>query len=166
MKQDASQDRRREMKAGWAVAVVAVAAAGWVGVARAQGAGLRAGRPGFAGARAFERLNLSADQKDQIQAIRQKNRATAKPLVEAVRDARANLKKAIDSDNPDATAVGQATLQLRSAQQKLQANRRATLDEIRSVLTPEQLDQLNSWKHGQRRGGPGPDAKPSPSSNS
>ena len=145
------------------VAAAALALGGWVAVAQAQGAGTPApherawGRGFGGGARLAEALGLSDDQKTQLQALRTRQRETMKPLMDAVREAHGALRQAMESDSPDATAVGQQALALHAAEKKLGAAHEAAFAEMKAILTPEQQAKLEQMKEkGPHRGPGGP----------
>jgi len=115
------------------VAAAAVAAWPWAGLAQAQdppapprGHEFGPGRPGGPGGpgigpRFAEELGLSDEQKAQLEALRTKQRETLRPLMESARQAHDAFQTALDADNADAAAVGQAALAMKAADNKLRA---------------------------------------------
>jgi len=154
-------------KALSSTSVVALALAVSAGVAGAQGPGPRGGRPGDRGPgpgfgpppeQVAERLGLSADQKAQWQAMREKSRDTMKPLFESARQAHEAFRNALEAANPDALAVGQAALAAHAAEKKLHDAQQAAFEDLKSILTPEQREKLEEGRGrgvGPRRGGEG-----------
>ena len=131
----------------------------WSGAARAQGPGPRGPREGEGGpgfgppiGMLAERLGLSDDQKAQIKALREKSQEANEPLFDAARKARQALDKALEADSPDVTTIGQLALAMHAAQKKVDAAQRAAFEEMKSILTPEQLEKL---EQGPRGFGPG-----------
>ncbi len=156
---------------------LAVVTFGWISVASAQGPGgghMR--RPGGHGGQGFgaggadgsqgppvgmvaRHLGLSDEQKEQWKALHEKARETGEPLMKAAQEAKQAFDKALDAENADANAVGQAALAMRGAHQKVEAHRKATFQSVKTILTPEQLAKIEEMeKQGPRRGrgfGPG-----------
>jgi Spy/CpxP family protein refolding chaperone len=142
-------------------AVVAAAGAGLAGLAYAHGPGgeHRRGMGFGPGGHDFaERLGLSEQQQAQVKAIREKNRETLKPLMDDARRAHEAFREALEAGNGDATTVGQAALAMRAAQEKLHTAHKAVFEQIKAVLTPEQLaklEQERGRRHGPHHEGPG-----------
>jgi Spy/CpxP family protein refolding chaperone len=125
-----------------------------VGAAAAQPGEPRGRRPGHVP----EGLGLSDEQKAQWQELRQKNREALRPLVESARQAHKAYRDALEAANPDAATVGNAALAARAADEKLREARQASFKELKSILTPEQLEKLeqSTRRGGRRRGEGGP----------
>lgn len=151
-------------------AVLAAASFGWISLAAAQGPEdrpLRHPGPGFGPGPGgppmgmiANRLGLTEEQKTQWKAIHEKERETGKPLMEAARAAKDAFDKALESDNADAATIGQAAIAMREAREKLEAHHQATFEEVKAILTPEQLAQFEEMqKRGPRRGPGGPDGQ-------
>ncbi len=159
------------------LAVLAAASFGWISLAAAQGPGpgheghMRHGGPG--GGPGFEhgpggpggpgmgmlirRLDLSEEQQAQLKAIHEKERTAAEPLLKAAGEAREAFEKALEGDNPNPAAVGQAALNMRNAKRAVEAHHKATFEQVKSILNPEQLARLEEMeKRGPRRGPGGP----------
>jgi Spy/CpxP family protein refolding chaperone len=152
------------------VAAAALAALPWVGVVHAQeppgpphgrefdpgGPGGRGGPggPGF-GPRLAEELGLSEDQKAQLEGLRGKQRETLRPLMESARQAHEAFQSALDADNADAAAIGQAALAMKAADKKLRAAHDAAFEEIKAILTPEQAAKLEQARAQHKGSGPG-----------
>ena len=146
------------------VAAAALAALPWVGVVQAQeppgpphgrefGPG-GPGGPGF-GPRLAEELGLSDDQKAQLEALRGKQRETLRPLMESARQAHEAFQAALDADNADAAAIGQAALAMKAAEKKLRAAHDAAFEEMKAILTPEQAAKLEQARAQHKGPGPG-----------
>ena len=133
---------------------VAAATVGIVAVAQAHGPG-GPHRWGFGpGGRDFaERLGLSEEQQAQIKAIHEKNRESMKPLFEKARQAHEAFRQALETPNADAATVGRAALAMHAAEKQVRAAHQAVFEQVKSVLTPEQLAKLE--KDRARRHGPG-----------
>jgi len=107
------------------------------------------GGPGPGRGRLAEELGLGDEQKAQLEAIQ--------PLMEAARQAHEAFRSALESENPEATAVGQAALAMKAAERKVRAARDAAFEEMKDVLTPEQREKLEQARQrGPRPGRRGP----------
>ena len=149
------------------VAAAAVAAWPWAGLAQAQdppapphGHEFGPGRPGGPGGpgigpRFAEELGLSEDQKAQLEALRTKQRETLRPLTESARQAHDAFQAALDADNADAAAIGQAALAMKAAEKKLRAAHEAAFEEMKAILTPEQVAKMDQVRAQQKGPGPG-----------
>ncbi|MEO8359242.1 MAG: Spy/CpxP family protein refolding chaperone [Vicinamibacteria bacterium] len=154
------------------VAALAVASFGWISIAAAQppeggprrqgGLGGPGGPPamGMGMGMMAEHLGLSDEQKTQIKAIHEKERETIQPLMKAVGESQRAFDTALNAEAPDAAAVGQAALAMRDARRSVEASQKATMEQIRAILTPEQaakFDEMQKHMRGGRSGfGPGP----------
>lgn len=87
-----------------------------------------------------QQLNLTADQKAQIKAIRQEERQKNQPLFSSVRAKAAEYRQLKQANDPKAGAV---KTELEALRPQVKAARTATRDRILSVLTPEQRAQLD-----------------------
>lgn len=153
---------------------IALATFGWVSLAAAQGPGgghmRRGGGPGGPGGPGFgpegqggpgrprigmvaEHLGLSDQQKEQWKIIHEKARETGEPLMKAAGEAKQAFDKALEAENAQAAAVGQAALAMRAAHNKVEAHRKATQEAVKAILTPEQLAKMEEFEKSRR--GPG-----------
>ena len=145
------------------LAGAALVALAMVGVAGAQDQEPRGPRPGggSGGAppleRMMERLGLSEDQKAAVHAVVEKDQDTIRPLGDAARQAHEAFQKALDSGSTDAAAIGALAIAMNTAQKKFDAARKAEMEKIKAILTPEQREQLEqAMQRGQGRGPGGP----------
>lgn len=101
--------------------------------------------------RALATLDLSQDQKDKIKA----SFATMKPQLQALglksRSDRLALEALLAAPNPDPTAVGTATLLVRSNRQAIRAQMETMHANIAGILTPEQQAKLKGYHAAQRQ---------------
>jgi Spy/CpxP family protein refolding chaperone len=154
------------------VAAGAVAALPWSGRAQAQdppapphGREFGPGRPGITGGpgigpRFAEELGLSDEQKAQLEALRTKQRETLRPLMESARQAHDAFQTALDAENADAAAIGQAALAMKAADNKLRAAHKAAFEEMKAILTPEQAAKLDQVQAQHKGPGPGGFGRP------
>ena len=154
-------------------AAMAAVGLGWVAVASAQppmgegprrgtgpggpGMGLAGRGPGAPIERIAEALDLTNEQKEQWKAIHEREREAARPLVEAVDAARGAFDQSLNAENADPATVGKAALSMRAATRKLEAHHKAVRDEVRAILTPEQVAKLEALEQRDRRGALAPD---------
>jgi Spy/CpxP family protein refolding chaperone len=107
------------------------------------------GRRGNAMRRAVaSKLNLTDEQKSQIQQLRKANQDKNQQLfadAKAKRDEFRSLKKANDPGAADVKA------ELEALRPQLQAARQAQHEAFLSILTPEQRTQLDQWKSRRER---------------
>ena len=149
-----------------AAALVALALSG---VAAAQDQEPRGPRPGGGPGgpppieRMMERLGLSEDQRAAVHAVIEKDQDAIRPLGDAARQAHEAFQKALDAESPDVTRVGQLALAMNAAQKKFDAARKAEMEKIKAILTPEQRERLEQAMQrgpGRGPGGPGAPSRP------
>jgi Spy/CpxP family protein refolding chaperone len=98
---------------------------------------------GFGIMRGLSRLDLTELQKTEVKRIMESRRTTFESLRERVRADREALQSASEGQSPDTSVVGAAFLKLRADRQALRAERKATMEQIRSLLTSEQQQRLD-----------------------
>jgi Spy/CpxP family protein refolding chaperone len=130
-------------------------------LASAQDAPHRHGKMGGFGMRGLSRLDLTESQKADVKRIMESRKATFDSLHERMRSDWEALDAAAEAQSPNTSAVGAAYLKVRSDREAFRAERKATMEQIRSVLTPEQQQKLDTMKQerkerfgsrGERRG--------------
>ena len=154
------------------VAMIAVATFGWI--CRGSGSGPRrrthatrgwpGGGPGFGPGgpdgppidMIAERLGLSDEQKAQWKSIHDAARATGEPLMKAAGAAKEAFDKALEADNADPAAIGQAAIAMKNARNEVEAHHKATMDAARAILTPEQAAKFDEMQKHMMRGPGGP----------
>jgi Spy/CpxP family protein refolding chaperone len=123
-----------------------------------------------AGGPAFDKLNLTDDQKSQMKALHQQQRdsmgAKMKDMMQAHRDLRAQ----VFSDNPDATQIEALKAKIAGLQKDLLAARVDMERKVAAILTPEQRKTMatmpppeHGWGHRRHHhdgGTPGTDSGP------
>jgi protein CpxP len=123
-----------------------------LGVTLASADDMRPGRKGMGHGmgggimRGLSRLDLTEDQKAEVRRIMDARRATFEALharMEA--DAKA-LREAADGSSPDPAAVGAAYLRVRADREALRAEKQAAMEQVRSILTAEQKERLDSMR--------------------
>lgn len=111
--------------------------------------GERGGAPGqqermTGGGKLFEQLNLTEDQQAEIASIRESYRSLFDEQFQAVKAARDALRQAIEAEQFDETAIRQAAKQKAAAEEELAVLQGSMRSEIRSVLTAEQIEQMEA----------------------
>jgi Spy/CpxP family protein refolding chaperone len=109
-------------------------------------------------------LNLTAEQREQIRAIREQNKLERAAINQRVSEANRALEAALEAENPDEAIVEQRTRDVAAAQASAMRMRILTEVRIRRVLTPEQRIILRSLQRQARemrreRLETGPDAR-------
>ncbi len=92
----------------------------------------------------IRQLNLTPEQREQIRAIRENNKAERAAINERVRDTNLALEEALNSDSPDESLVEQRVREVAAAQGAAIRVRILTEVRIRRVLTVEQRNILRS----------------------
>lgn len=87
-------------------------------------------------------LELTDQQKSDVQAILDAAQPTVEADVAAVKEARQTLRAALESGSTDACALGDDVLAVQSARQTLRAEREAVLGQILATLTPDQQSRF------------------------
>ncbi|MCC8166329.1 MAG: Spy/CpxP family protein refolding chaperone [Planctomycetes bacterium] len=96
-------------------------------------------------------LDLTDAQKSQMVDILTDNYKQGLEARLALMDAKKALADVYDRDNPDQAAIVSAHEALGAATGRMAALKRAGYDRIKGILTPEQVEKLDSPKRGDRR---------------
>ncbi len=98
----------------------------------------------------IERLNLTDAQKSKIEALQNEHFKATKPLREKIFDKSVELRRLWLEANPDKGKITAAQKDLRALRNDMEDRMTAHKLEIRSVLTPEQNEQLanSGWRRG------------------
>ncbi len=116
------------------------------------GRGFGPGRGGPMGGM-MQQLNLTADQRTQIQKIMQDHRQAMQNDAQAMRDLQQQLKNAIFADSPGDTSALQQ--QIGALEAKLQTGRIAAEKQIAAILTADQRKQVRDMPGAGFMGGMG-----------
>ncbi len=124
--------------------------------------GAHRGGHGFHPGRFARFLDHTAEQVEAARAIFDAAREETKPVREAQRALHDELKALLDTDSPDATAVGELVLSLHADRGQVKAIHEAAFEEFKALLTAEQLAKLERLREVRRHfGAPrGPFADP------
>lgn len=104
------------------------------------------GRMGFGMMHGLARLDLTDSQKAEVKRIMESRQSTFESLRERARADWEALDRAADAPSANAAEVGAAYLKLRADRQAMHAERKATMEQIRSILTTEQQQKLDAMK--------------------
>jgi Spy/CpxP family protein refolding chaperone len=98
--------------------------------------------PGRILQRLADKLNLTDDQRTQIKAAFAGEKDTLAPLLEAVHDARKNLRTAIRASDANEASVRAASARVAAAEADLAVERMKLYGKIAPILTDAQRQQL------------------------
>jgi len=107
------------------------------------------GGPGGAGY-----LDLTADQKAQIQELRQAQRPQMQELGQKLRDSQKRLREALDAASPDPAAIGAIALEGHELQKQMRKLHEDADAAMRALLTPEQQVKFDALQALRRERGP------------
>lgn len=153
----------------WVSALTVCLTLGSIGVASVQPAsaqmGPRGGLEEGDGPRAErweQRLNLTPEQRQKINSIRSQNRDQMRSLMTELRQARQRFSQLLSSNASDAE-IRQQRQRVESLSQRLRDARFDSMLQVRSVLTPQQRQELAQMREQRRdrwgkRSGRGPGA--------
>jgi Spy/CpxP family protein refolding chaperone len=124
-----------------------------LGFAQQQG---RMRQPGPPHARLEALLDLTDAQQASLKAIHAEQRQAAEPILEELRGIHDAIETGLESDAPDATALGEKLIAAHAARTRLEQLHRAGRERLVSLLTDEQRQKLEAFEkeHGPA-GGPG-----------
>jgi len=133
-----------------AIVVLAAIASPSISFGQAQTPGSNEPQTDAGGGDPIRQLNLSPEQREQIRSIRQQTNVERAAINQRVGAANRALEAALDSDNPDESAVEQKMKDLASAQADAMRMRISTEVKIRRVLTLEQRAILRTLRQEAR----------------
>jgi Spy/CpxP family protein refolding chaperone len=132
----------------WTVATLGLVGA--TGLAAAEGRRARGEARASRGDSIADYLGLTEEQRASWRALRDEQREQMKPLRSEGRELQRRLRETIEVQPADAAAVGQATLAVKTHRQRVQAQREAFEQQLRSLLSPEQQQKLGAMKAARR----------------
>jgi protein CpxP len=100
----------------------------------------------------FEKLNLSADQKQKMQAVRDRYKDQVSQRMQAVRQARKELEAMMSSSTANASQMRDKHRQIMGLRQQLQEVQFESTLAMRDLLTPEQRSQFSQQMQQRREG--------------
>ncbi len=93
----------------------------------------------------FEKLNLSAEQKQQMKVMREEMQTNVEKNKVAVAEARAKLDSVLDGDSSD-EAIRTANSDLMKQRNELESLQLEHMLKVRALLTPEQRKTFSSLR--------------------
>ena len=99
-------------------------------------------------------LGLTEAQQESWKSLREEARKTFEPLMQEQRRLHQELRAALESGSPDATAVGNLMISLHKQRQEMQSLHKSFEERRLAVLTPEQQTKLEAFQEA-RKMGPG-----------
>jgi Spy/CpxP family protein refolding chaperone len=109
------------------------------------------GGHGHPGLRLAKALDLSREQTEQVKAIFLKHRDGIAPLRKEMASERREMRKLIQSDEPDEAAIREQARKIASTGGDLAVRRAMMAREVRAVLTPEQIVKLRALQEKRDR---------------
>lgn len=95
-----------------------------------------------------ETLNLTAEQRQQLRALRASARQRNEQLFTTFRSKRQELRQLLAANDPAAEHV---KAELQAMRPQLKAVREQARTDMRSILTPEQLERLDQFRAEHRK---------------
>lgn len=108
-------------------------------------------RKGFHGGRLFDALQLSETQKTEIRNLFVANRENLRPLVQQFRELRQSLRAAAESQPFDESQVRYQAQELAKLQAELIVARATLMNQVSTLLTPEQRAQWNNLREQRKQ---------------
>lgn len=102
----------------------------------------------------MEQLGLSAEQKQKVKALMEQGKGQSKSLNEQLKTKRQAMMQYLQSPNASEAKAKSMNNEINDIQRQLSELRLKTWFDMRSILTPEQLQKLNQMK-GKLPGGMG-----------
>ena len=106
---------------------------------------------GQQGDRLAKALDLSKEQKEQVTAIFRKHRDEIAPLRKEMVSGRRVLRSLIQSDKPDEAAIREQVKKIAATDGDLAVRRARMSQEVRTVLTPEQIQKFRALQEKRDR---------------
>jgi Spy/CpxP family protein refolding chaperone len=106
---------------------------------------------GHRGHRLAKALGLSKEQTEQVKAIFLKHRDGITPLRKEMLSERRELRNLIQSDKPDEAAIREQVKKIAATGGDLAVRRAKMVQEVRAVLTPEQIQKFRSLQEKRDR---------------
>ena len=106
---------------------------------------------GHPGHRLAKALGLSDEQKVQVKAIFRKHRDETAALRKEMISGRRELRKLVQSDKPDEAAIREQVTKVAATGGNLAVDRAKMFQEVRAVLTPEQIGKFRALQEKRDR---------------
>jgi protein CpxP len=109
------------------------------------------GRHGQPGDRLAKELDLSKEQTEQVKAIFRKHRDETAPLRKEMVSGRRELRTLTQADKPDEAAIREQVKKIAATGGDLAVRRAKVSQEVRTVLTPEQIQKFRALQEKRDR---------------
>lgn len=106
---------------------------------------------GQQGDRLAKALDLSKEQSEQVKTIFLKHRDEVAPLRKEMMSERRELSKLTQSDKPDEAAIREQAKKIAATSGDLAVRRAKVFQEVRTVLTPEQIQKFRALQEKRDR---------------
>jgi len=106
---------------------------------------------GQPGDRLAKALDLSKEQTEQVKAIFRKHRDATAPLRKEMVSGRRELRNLIQSDKPDEAAIREQVRKIAATGGNLAVRWAKVAQEVRTVLTPEQIQKFRALQEKRDR---------------
>ena len=109
--------------------------------------------PRGGGGQMFERLNLTAEQKQKLQSVRQQKQGQGQQLHQQIEQKRKALMQYMTQPNASESKALSMSKEIANLQEQAAEMRIQTWFQMKAIFTPEQLQQLQQMRQqvGQRR---------------
>ena len=91
-------------------------------------------------------LELTDEQVDELQTLHRSSRESLMPILQDMREKREALREAMQQEAPDSAEVGKLTVGLKALREQIKAQRDEQRDQALALLTPSQIEALESLK--------------------
>jgi Spy/CpxP family protein refolding chaperone len=106
--------------------------------------------PGMGLNRMIEYLDLSAEQQEQMQQLRARHRDETEEVRDRLRAAHDRFADLAHAETLDETALREAASEMAGARAEMMVSRAAMRNEMRQILTPEQLERFEQMDRRNR----------------
>jgi len=130
--------------------VTPILARGPHGPGHGRGPGPCGGPDGSCHERLFDRLDLTDDQREEIEALIADHRDATKDRADQMRARRMEMMELIQADGVDEAAIRDAAAASAQAEADLAIERAKLRQQIHQVLTPEQREQADALRQQHR----------------
>ena len=106
----------------------------------------------FPKAKLYEKLNLSPEQQEQLEAYHNQHREESKKLHKSIKEKREALREDLERKDLDMSKVKKLHAQVKAAQGRIEDYRLEGILKVREILTPEQFVEFKKVTDCQRKG--------------
>ena len=94
----------------------------------------------------IEKLEPTEEQIEKIYALEDEMRVTTRSQRKQMREIKKRLKTELALDEPTAVEVGKLVISRKNLSQEMRKNRRSFRESLATILTPEQLKKLRTYR--------------------